>query len=76
MVVLPLGPRRLAAVSRGGNSFDRVSGAFVKQLNGFQISNAKEHVFMRPGSGLESFVVSERPPTGPVASVEDGLSVT
>lgn len=67
MVVLPLGPRRLAALSRDGNSFDRVSGAVVKQLNAFQISNAKEHVFMRLGSGLESFVLSERPPTGPAA---------
>jgi hypothetical protein len=62
MIVLPLGPKRLAALSRSADSFDRVPLAFVEQVNKFQISNAKEYVFMRPGSGLASFVTAMRPP--------------
>lgn len=63
-VILPLGPRRLAALGRA-NTFRSVSASFVQQLNAFQIMKAQTHVFMRPGSMLESFVLSQRPPTGP-----------
>jgi hypothetical protein len=52
MIVLPL--------SRSDDSFERIPGSFVNMLNAGQVQNAEEHVFMRPGSGLESFVLSER----------------
>lgn len=61
-VVLPLGPTRLAALGNA-DSFDSVPSTIVTQLNAFQIAKAKTNVYMRPGSGLESFVLSERPPT-------------
>jgi hypothetical protein len=63
-VILPLGPRRLAALGRA-DAFRSVPGSFVKQLNAFQIAKAQTYVFMRPGSGLEPSVRSQRPPTGP-----------
>ena len=66
-VILPLGPRRLAALGRT-DTFRSVPGSFVKQLNAFQIMKAQTHLFMRPGSGLESFVLAQRPPTGPTLS--------
>jgi hypothetical protein len=66
-VILPLGPRRLAALGRT-DTFRSVPGSFVKQLNAFQIMKAQTHVFMRPGSELESFVLTQRPPTGPTLS--------
>jgi hypothetical protein len=50
-VILPLGPRRLAALGRT-DTFRSVPEAFVKQLNAFQIAKAQTYVFVRPGSGL------------------------
>ena len=66
-VILPLGPRRLAALGRT-DAFRSVPGSFVKQLNAFQIGKAQTYVFMRPGSGLEPSVLSQRPPTGPTSA--------
>jgi hypothetical protein len=63
-VILPLGPRRLAALGKT-DAFRSAPSSFVKQLNAFQIAKAQTYVFMRPGSGLESTVLSQRPPTGP-----------
>jgi len=63
-VILPLGPKRLAALGRT-DAFRSVPGSFVKQLNVFQIAKAQPYVFMRPGSGLEPSVLARRPATGP-----------
>jgi Protein of unknown function (DUF4238) len=67
-VILPLGPKRLAALGRT-DAFRSVPGSFVKQLNAFQIAKAQTYVFMRPGSGLDSFVLSQRPAIGPIPPV-------
>jgi hypothetical protein len=64
-VILPLSPTRLAALSRA-DRFDPVPAAQVRAANAFQVAKAQKYVYMRSGSRLESFVASERPPTGPV----------
>lgn len=56
MVVLPLGPRRLAALTRGPDSFEAIARAEVDQLNRLQVANARTHVAFRRGSGLERLV--------------------
>ena len=55
-VVLPLGPRRLAALIRGPDSFEVIAGAEVDELNRLQVANARTHVAFRRGSGLERLV--------------------
>ena len=62
-VILPLGPKRLAALGRT-DAFRSVPASFVRQLNAFQIMKAQTYVFMRPGSGLESVVLAQRSLTG------------
>ena len=54
--------RRLAALTRGPDSFESISGSEVTGLNKLQIANAKTHVAFRLGSGLERLVLRERPP--------------
>jgi hypothetical protein len=63
MIVLPLGPRRLAALTKEPNGFERIGERRVAELNSFQVVNAKERVFSRPGGDLESFIQSQRPLT-------------
>ena len=63
-VFLPLSPTRLAALSRA-DRFEAVPTAAVKQLNAFQVAKAHDYVYMHPASGLQTFVASQRPPTGP-----------
>ena len=64
-VFLPLSPTRLAALS----SADRFEAVLrcrhqaCQCLSGSQGSRLRVHA---PGSGLQAFVASERPPTGPV----------
>lgn len=63
-VVLPLGPRRLAALTHGPDSFEAISGAEVDELNRLQVANARTHVAFRRGSGLDRLVrqvAAERP---------------
>jgi hypothetical protein len=63
-VFLPLSPTRLAALSRA-DRFQTVPPAAVRRVNGLQVAKAHDHVYMHPGSGLQAFVASQRPPTGP-----------
>jgi len=63
-VILPLSPTRLAALG-SANRFEAVPAVAVKQANSVQVRKAQKYVYMQPGSGLEKFVGSERPPTGP-----------
>jgi hypothetical protein len=62
MIVLPLGPRRLAALVRGPDRFDAILESRVRQLNALQVANAKTHVVMRPDSSLEAGIRAVRPP--------------
>jgi hypothetical protein len=64
-VFLPLSPTRLAALSRT-DRFEAVGARAVRQANAHQIAKAGDYVYMHPGSGLDTFVASVRPPTGPV----------
>jgi hypothetical protein len=63
-VFLPLSPTRLAALS-GVDRFEAVPAAAVRQVNRYQVAKAHAHIYMQPGSGLQAFVASERPSTGP-----------
>jgi hypothetical protein len=63
-VFLPLSPTRLAALSRT-DRFEAVPARAVRQVNAFTVAKARDYVYMHPGSGLETFVRSERPPAGP-----------
>jgi Protein of unknown function (DUF4238) len=63
-VFLPLSPTRLAALS-SVDRFEAVGAAAVRRANEFEVATAHDYVYMHPGSGLESFVASARPPTGP-----------
>ena len=63
-VFLPLSPTRLAALGKA-DRFEAVTAAAVRQVNRFQVAKAHDYVYMHPGSGLQKFVASERPPTGP-----------
>lgn len=63
-VFLPLSPWRLAALHRADN-FEAVGARAVRRANALQIAKARDYVYMHPDSGLEAFVASERPPTGP-----------
>jgi hypothetical protein len=64
-VFLPLSPTRLAALSNA-DRFESVAAAVVRHANAFQLTRAREHVYMHPASGLAGFVTAQRPPTGPV----------
>jgi len=64
-VFLPLTPTRLAALSRV-DRFEAVPARAVRQMNAFQVDKARDYVYMRPGSALEAFVASQRPPAGPL----------
>ena len=61
-VFLPLTPTRLAALSRA-DRFEAVPARAVRQVNAFQVAKARGYVYMHPGSRLQSFAASERPPT-------------
>ena len=63
-VFLPLSPTRLAALSNA-DRFAGAPAAAVKRANELQVAKAHRYVYMHPGSGLQAFVASERPPTGP-----------
>jgi hypothetical protein len=63
-VFLPLTPTRLAALSRA-DRFEAVHAQAVRQVNAFQVAKAHDYVYMHPRSGLQAFVASQRPPTGP-----------
>jgi hypothetical protein len=58
MIVLPLGPRRLAALTEAPNGFERIGERRVAELNSLQLANAKERVFSRPGADFDSFIRS------------------
>ena len=62
-VFLPLSPWRLAALRRADN-FEPVLARAVRRANALQVAKARDYVYMHPGSGLEVFVATERPPTG------------
>jgi hypothetical protein len=64
-VFLPLSPTRLAALG-SADRFEVVPASAALRANVFQVTKARKYVYMHPGSGLEGFVASERPPTGPV----------
>ncbi|HUC23186.1 MAG TPA: DUF4238 domain-containing protein [Streptosporangiaceae bacterium] len=64
-VFLPLSPTRLAALSRT-DRFGAVAARAVRQANARQVAKARDYVYMHPASGLDAFVASVRPPTGPV----------
>ena len=63
-VFLPLSPTRLAALGRV-DAFEAVGARAVRRANAMQVAKAHDYVYMRPGSGLEAFVASQRPPAGP-----------
>ena len=63
-VFLPLSPWRLAALHRADN-FEAVGVRAVRRANALQVAKARDYVYMHPDSGLEAFVASKRPPTGP-----------
>lgn len=63
-VFFPLTPTRLAALSKA-DRFESVPTRGVRQMNAFQVAKAHDYVYMHPGSGLQTFVTSQRPPTGP-----------
>lgn len=64
-VFLPLSPTRLAALSRT-DRFEAVGARAVRQANARQVAKARDYVYMHPASGLDAFVASARPPTGPI----------
>jgi len=64
-VFLPLSPTRLVALS-SADRFEVVPATALRRANAFQVAKAHAYVFMHPGSNLQGFVASERPPTGPV----------
>ena len=64
-VFLPLSPTRLVALS-STDRFEAVGAKAARQANARQVARAGDYVYMHPGSGLDTFVASERPPTGPV----------
>jgi hypothetical protein len=47
--------------------FEAVPASAVRFTNSFQVASAKAYVYMHPGSGLQGFVASQRPPTGPTS---------
>lgn len=57
-VVLPLGPRRLAAFGPV-NGYGTIPVDLRNRLNGIQVQGADRYVYFRPGSGLEEFVRSQ-----------------
>lgn len=63
-VLMPLTPTRLAALSKA-DRFEAVPPRAVTQVNAFQVAKAHDYVYMHPGSDLQAFIVSKRPPTGP-----------
>jgi hypothetical protein len=63
-VILPLSPTRVAALSNA-DRFEAVPAPAVKFVNSLQVAMAHSYVYMHPGSGMESFVSAQRPPTGP-----------
>jgi len=63
-VILPLSPTRLAALGKV-DRFEAVPAAAVRFTNFLQVNMAHKYVYMQPGSGLDSFVSAQRPPTGP-----------
>lgn len=64
-VFLPLSPTRLAALS-SADRFEAMPAGAVRRANAIQVAKAHDYVYMHPGSNLQGFVTSERPPTGPV----------
>jgi hypothetical protein len=56
-VIMPLGPRHLAALSRTGLTAE-LTREQVAIANAYQVGGAAEYVWLRPGSGLENFVNS------------------
>ncbi len=55
-VVLPIGPRRLAALHRGPDTYEVIAGTEVTELNRLQVANARTHVAFRRGSDLDRVV--------------------
>ncbi|MGW3045626.1 Helicase associated domain protein [Kitasatospora sp. NPDC001159] len=55
-VVLPLGPRHLIALGREHREV-HITRQHVDQINEIQIRAAEQHVFCRPGSPLERFIL-------------------
>lgn len=64
-VFLPLSPTRIAALGRV-DTFQAVGARAVRHANARQVASARAYVYMKSGSGLEPFIASQRPPTGPV----------
>jgi hypothetical protein len=54
-VVVPLGPRHLAALART-NRTDQLTPDQVAAAHAYQVKDAGAYVRLRPGSGLEDFV--------------------
>jgi hypothetical protein len=66
--VLPLGPRHLAAIGPT-DTYCRLSTDETNYFNRLQINAATDHVYFRPGSGLETIVRAARTAaTTPLAS--------
>ena len=57
-VVLPLGPRHLAAVGPA-NQYGTIPVDLRDRLNALQVQEADRYVYFQPGSGLEVFVRSQ-----------------
>jgi hypothetical protein len=62
-LALPLGPERLAVLTkRGCSGFFDVAKKRVHRYNVMQIRNAYQHIHFRPGSGLETLIRSTKRP--------------
>lgn len=62
-VVLPLGPRRAAALHHT-NDWSVAPRALVDALNSFQVQKAQSAVYFRPGAPFKRFLHAQRPPQG------------
>ncbi|WP_223243609.1 DUF4238 domain-containing protein [Streptomyces sp. CBMA123] len=63
-LVLPLSPRLLAVLG-AGRGYSTMDAASVDRINAAQIRASADYVYMRPGSGLESFVRTSMPEVHP-----------
>lgn len=59
-VVMPLGPHRVASLGRQ-RAWRLIPRDFVGRLNALQVAHAQREVFMRPDSGLDSWVKARAP---------------
>jgi hypothetical protein len=61
-IVLPIAPDYLIRVVDGSSRYATIDDEDVRELNAWQVRGAFNHVYLRPGSGLEEYIRSvDRP---------------